>query len=84
MAAEKDARDHPLGQWPSPDAKAPATGGLGLTGDRSIAFLTCVCTGNALRRGLFLGRPLFASENQIVPVDHFGSACVAKDQQHVG
>jgi hypothetical protein len=27
-----------LGQWPSPHAKTPASGGLGLAGDRSIAF----------------------------------------------
>ena len=50
-----------LGQRPSLEAKTPASGGLGLTGDRSIAFFTCVWTGNALRHGRFRGPALFAA-----------------------
>ena len=80
MAAEKAARDRSVGQWPSPDAKTPATGGLGLTGDRSIAFFSRV-SAQVTRCGTawFLDSPLFAAENQIVAVDHFGPARIAKD-----
>ena len=73
-----------LGQWPSPDAKAPASGGPGLKGDRSIAFFTCVASRqyNARRYSRFPGR-LFAPQNEIIPVDHLGAARVAQDQQHI-
>ena len=73
-----------LGQWPSPDPKAPASGGPGLKGDRSIAFFTCVASRqyNARRDSRFPGR-LLAAQNEIIPMDHLGAARVAQDQQHI-
>jgi hypothetical protein len=73
-----------LGQWPSPDAKAPASGGPGLKGDRSIAFFTCVASRqyNARRDSRFPGR-LLAAQNEIIAMDHLGAARVAQDQQHI-
>jgi hypothetical protein len=73
-----------LGQWPSPDAKAPASGRPGLKGDRSIAFLTCVASRqyNARRDSRFQGR-LFTAQNEIIPMDHLGTARVTQDQQNI-
>ena len=65
-----------------------------MTGDRSIAFATCVasCRNNVRTDPKFpsLGLPavvvwaLLATEDEIVAVDHLCAAGIAEDQQRVG
>ena len=73
-----------LGHWPTPKTKTPASGGLWLTGDRSIAFSRCRFAITPRENPGSAWQRLFAAQHKVVAVDHLGAAGVAKDQQHVG
>ena len=61
----------------APHAKTPASGELGLTGDRSIAFSMCVASCGYNVQTFPFG--LLAAQNEVIAVDHFGAARVAQD-----
>jgi hypothetical protein len=73
-----------LGHWPTPKTKTPAPGGLGLMGDRSIAFSRCRSAITPRGKPGSAWQRLFAAQHKVVAVDHLSAAGVAKDQQHVG
>lgn len=64
------------------NAKTPASGGLGLRGDRLIAFHEVALVQGQRRSGLRVP-PLFAAKHQIVAMNHFGPPGKAEDQQNV-